>query len=306
MRAHAIILVFTLGILNSCAGLQKEATVMSQPVEIPFRYFEGSFMVVPVKINGSISQDFIFDTGIGMNLISKSLCQQLGCSERGKHTGKRMSGQEVTISMTSIASFAMGGKELKDVPIGIFDMEALMPGANIGGFLSLGFFKDLPYSVDYERQVITFESSDSLQKIRGEGTVIPLSIDQQGDAFGVFLPLILPNGQKISVEVDTGSQALILHERYMLPLGISPTDPKVKRKDGKDETGHRYSRFFTTLAGTVHLPGSPKMKVTSPTVMFQKIIYDGLVGHDFLKQFRVTYDIPKSEMIFRKPAGGNK
>lgn len=295
-----LLLSLGLGILSSCAVVRKESIPMTYSKNIPFSYIEGSFMAVPVTINGSIPQKFIFDTGIGISLISKSLCEKLKCSENGKHTGKRMSGQEVTIPMTSITSLSMGGQELKHVPVGIFDMEALMPGTGIDGFLSLGFFKKFPFTVDYEKQVITFESSESLEKIRSEGVVVQVKPDEQGEAFGIFMPLVLPNNQQISVEVDTGSQALILHERYMKSLGVSATDPKVKRKDGKDETGHMYSRFFTSLSGSVHLPHSPAMKMNSPEVMFQKIIYDGLVGHYFLKQFRVTFDLEKSEMIFRR------
>jgi hypothetical protein len=32
--------------------------------------------------------------------------------------------------------------------------------------------------------------------------------------------------------------------------------------------------------------------------MFQKIIYDGLVGDSFLRDFVVTYDMGNSQMIF--------
>ena len=34
--------------------------------------------------------------------------------------------------------------------------------------------------------------------------------------------------------------------------------------------------------------------------MFQKIIYDGLVGHSFFRNFNVTYNLPEAEMIFSK------
>ncbi len=33
-------------------------------------------------------------------------------------------------------------------------------------------------------------------------------------------------------------------------------------------------------------------------VMIQEIIYDGLVGDGFLRNFVVTYDLPNSRMIF--------
>lgn len=284
-------------------GRLTEEKSMNKPREIPFSYIDKTFLVVPVQINGSIAQDFIFDTGIGVNVISKALCQQLGCKVQGDHSGKRMSGQEVHIPMSSVASLSLAGHELKDVPVGIFDLEAMMPGAKIGGFLSLGFFKDLPYSVDYVQQTITFENSTSLEKIRAQGIRVPVKLDIQGPSFGIFMPLVLPNGQKISVEVDTGSQALILNEKFMKELGIKPDDPSVKRKDGKDETGHTYSRYFTSLKGRVHIPQSQEIGADHPEVMFQKIIYDGLVGHYFLSQFRVTYDLPHSELIFRKAEG---
>jgi hypothetical protein len=35
--------------------------------------------------------------------------------------------------------------------------------------------------------------------------------------------------------------------------------------------------------------------------MFQKIIYQGLVGDAFLRNFITTYDLPNSRMIFSAP-----
>jgi len=198
-------------------------------------------------------------------------------------------------------SLSLGEFSAKKSPVGVFDLEAMMPGAKIGGFLSLGFFQNLPHTVDYKNKLIILESPSSLKKVRSVGVRVPIRIDIQGPSFGIFMPLILPNGRQISVEVDTGSQALILNETFMKELSISPDSPSVKRKDGKDETGHSYSRFFTKLHGSVSVPQSSAIKSDQPDVMFQKIIYEGLVGHYFLSQFRVTYDLANSEMIFRQP-----
>jgi len=267
--------------------------------QIPFTYFNETFMVLPVQINGSITQNFIFDTGIGVNLISKSICEQIHCKIEGEYSGKRMSGQEIRIPMSSVDSLSIAEQELKNVPVGVFDVEAMIPQSNIGGFLSLGFFKNLPYTVDYKNQNITFENSDSLEKIRSDGTRVSIVLDAEGPALQIFMPLALPDNQRISVEVDTGSQILILNDSFMKTLGVSADGPNVKRKDGKDETGHTYSRFFSNIKGNVHLVQSTNVGMENPEVMFQKIIYDGLVGHVFLSRFCVTYDLPNSEMIFR-------
>jgi hypothetical protein len=269
--------------------------------EIPFHYFENDYAVVRVKINDTVEKNFILDTGIGVTLFSKSLCEQLHCVVNGEHVGKRMSGQAVHIPMSTAKSLAVGGKKRVNFPVGIFDIDRLMPGSNIDGFLSLGFFKEFPHTMDYQKKVIRFETEASLAKIRSTGTVEPLTLDQQGPAFGVFMPLTLPNGEKVIAEVDTGSQSLVLHERFMKAFGLSPTDSRVKRKEGTDETGHSYVRYFAKLPGPVHLPGAEKMSVEAPAVMFQNIIYDGLVGFYFLREFQVTYDLRKAEIIFSKP-----
>jgi hypothetical protein len=62
-----------------------------------------------------------------------------------------------------------------------------------------------------------------------------------------------------------------------------------------------FVRYFSKINGSVHFPHAVAMGVDGPEVMFQKIIYDGLVGHYFLREFTVTYNLPNSEMIFRRP-----
>jgi len=70
------------------------------------------------------------------------------------------------------------------------------------------------------------------------------------------------------------------------------------RDDGRDETGHGFTRYFATLPGPVSVTGAPGICQADPAVMFQKIICDGLAGHAFLSNFAVTYDLPHARMIF--------
>lgn len=282
----------------SCSSVSPKRSENTRP-EIPFSYFDNTFMVVSVEINDKYRRDFILDTGIGVNLISKSLAEKLNCKIQGEHVGRRMSGQEIRVSMTSLPSLSINSYKAENVPVGVFDIESMMPGTQIEGFLSLGFFKNVPHTVDYKRKTISLEDSHSLETIRSEGVRVPIHLDIQGPSLGIFMPLILPNKQEILVEIDTGSQALILNKKLMKPLGISPEKPSVKRRDGTDETGNSYSRFSVRIDGSIHPPQSSKIKLDQPKTMFQEIIYDGLVGHYFLSQFRVTYDLPHLELIFR-------
>jgi len=291
----ALSLLILIGTI-SCSSLHKETNM-----EIPFHFFADNFLVVKVRVNNGPERNFIVDTGIGITLISKELCAELNCKTTREFSGQRMSGQTVSVPVTRVASLSVANKSVTDFPVGVFDVERLLPKSGISGFLSLGFFKEFPHTVDYKNKNIRFETAASLTSIRADGSAIKIKPKIQDVAYDIMMPLVLPDGTVINAEVDTGSQALILHERYMKKLGIDTQAKSVQKKTGKDETGHLFDRYFTKLSGPVHLPGYPDMKMDTPNVMFQKIIYDGLIGFHFLREFRVTYDLPRSEVIFRKP-----
>ncbi|MGI0085134.1 MAG: hypothetical protein ACREBQ_08635, partial [Nitrososphaerales archaeon] len=101
--------------------------------------------------------------------------------------------------------------------------------------------------------------------------------------------------------VDTGSDILILNTRLMEQLGVREDGDGVRKVEGKDETGHIFTRYFARLDGIISLLTSQDISQQNPEVMFQDIIYDGLVGNSFLKSYTVTYDIAHSRMIFSKP-----
>jgi hypothetical protein len=112
------------------------------------------------------------------------------------------------------------------------------------------------------------------------------------------MQLDLPGNRTVEVEIDMGSDTLILDETLAEPLGVDLHHHGVRRIEDRDETGHAYTRFFTGLTGSIHATEAPSVAQTDPEVMFQRIIYDGLVGDAFLRRFTVTYDLPRGRVVF--------
>ena len=82
---------------------------------VPFQYLM-HLLTIPVCV-GDAETRFIFDTGIGVNLVSDSLARALGAEPSGSlFTGRRMSGQTVTAPMTSLDSVRLGDRSRRDVP----------------------------------------------------------------------------------------------------------------------------------------------------------------------------------------------
>jgi hypothetical protein len=270
------------------------------PEKIPFKYLH-HLICVPVNVFDSVNTIFIFDSGIGINLISKELCSKAagGCIPTGQvFYGKRMSGQEVKCELVNLASISLGTVRTENVSAGILEMALPPDFSEIGGFLSLQFFGKIPVTASYKTSELIFETEQSLAELERRGRVIPIELERNGPSIDAFLDLKIPSGKVIKAEVDSGSDSLILNSKFMAELGIDKESKGVRKVIGRDETGHEYARYFTHFEGPISLQASEDISQRDLDVVFQDIIYDGLIGDSFLKRFSVTYDISRSHIVF--------
>jgi predicted aspartyl protease len=268
---------------------------------VPFEYTLHC-LVIPVRVCG-VEAKFVLDTGIGATLISEDLADRVGCHPDGSaFTGRRMSGQDVTVPLGQVESFQVADSQLRDVPVGIFDMHALAGIGEVEGFVSLTCFRTTPVTIDYQAGLLIVEDEASLAQRAAAGAPVPIDVDYDGCSTDVMLTVILPDGKPISVEVDTGSDVLTLNRSLAACAGVYLDGQDVRAEKGADETGYEYTRYFAELRGEVSVSGAPLIRMANPPVMFQDIIYDGLVGDRFLRNFTTTYDLANSRMIFALPS----
>jgi predicted aspartyl protease len=268
---------------------------------VPFQYVK-HVLAIPVAV-GDIDVRFILDTGIGVNLISESLASRVGCSPSGAtYTGRRMSGQAVTVPIGSAPSLQLGGHRSEDVPFGILDMAAMAGLEGIDGFISLTEFRTTPLTVDYPASRLVIEDEQSLTAWASHGQSVSIDVERDGAySTDIFLAVDLPRGPSIKVSVDTGSDSLTLSAALAEQAGIDLHAPTTRKHDGRDETGNPFTRYFATMTGDISLTGAPSFRQPNPEVMLQEIIYDGLIGDQFLRNFVTTYDLARSRMIFTHP-----
>jgi Aspartyl protease len=242
---------------------------------------------VPVQVGGDTFR-FLVDTGIGITLVSSAIAARDEVVPTGRtFAGQRMSGQVVECPLVRLPAMRLGSYGVTDHVAGMVDL-----GDEFDGILGPGFFGDHAFTVDPDRETLFVDPAPT-----ADGFVVPLEIRPDGPSIAPFAPLVLPSGRTVTVEVDTGSGSLILATRYLAECGLSLDDPSVETSTGTDETGHRWTRHYATIAGSVHLAAAPQTAQEGPRVMFQDIIYDGLIGTDYLDRYRVTYDFTGARMI---------
>lgn len=302
MFARLALLTMLTGLAMSLAqsvGLAAESSADG----IPFKYAAGHIIVIPVKVSGR-ETNFVLDTGAGVNVISQSLANKLACKPNGKVTGQRMSGQKVTMKLVNFPALQVGSCLQKNLPMAAWKLEDVFAGApemaQVEGFVSLEFFKRIPFTVDYAQKMVFIENNESLKNRVSAGVSIPIQVTRKHAQTSVTMLVWFSNGSFARVEVDTGSGALILDEKYMREFAVNKDGIDVKTVKGVDETGNPYVRYFTALPVDVFLAQNRQFSQIKPKVQFQKIIYDGLIGDGFMSNFTVTYDLPHKRMIFAR------
>ena len=116
------------------------------------------------------------------------------------------------------------------------------------------------------------ETPETLAERAAAGVAVPVRLERKYPPLVAFLPLSVPGLGSVEVEVDMGSDSLILDARHAPAVGIRLDDPAVRRVEGRDETGNVYVRCFTRLDATIHVAGEPSLAQNDPEVMFQEIV----------------------------------
>ena len=176
-----------------------------------------------------------------------------------------MSGQEVGVQLADAPPIALGSYVREGQTVGVLDTSGFPAAlAAIDGFLSLAFFEETAFTVDYGRGVVVVESPESLARRVAAGIPVPVRLERQHPSLLVFLPLALPGLGTVEVEVDMGSDSLILDACHATAVGVRLADPDLRRVEGCDETGHTYVRCFTRLDATINVGDEPPSRKRTP------------------------------------------
>lgn len=256
---------------------------------IKFDPVGGHLVKIPVTINGTIHTNFLLDTGAGVNVISERLCQQIGCKKEGSYTGKRMTGEEITLQFTHVPQISVGSLESKNVRAGVLDIFEKLPKelGVIDGAVSLRFFENQPFTIDYVNSTVELNSTSS------GGQAVPVHLETDQEKIIAFVEM----ANLGSFEVDTGNSVAVLNLSKAKTLRVDLKAKDVKKVEGKNETGHPFVAYYTSIPELK--TGSGNVRQEKPKVAFKQLIHDGVIGNDFFKGRKVTFDIPNKLLRFQ-------
>ena len=154
-----------------------------------------------------------------------------------------MSGQEVTVPLATHRRSRSPASTRRDHVVGVLDTTASPPGARRHRRLPvLAFFAAVP-SRRFARSHVIVESPATLGERARSGAVVPVD-RARGPVGRRFLRLDIPGGRTIEVEIDMGSDSLILDESLADEVGVDlqPDAASARSRAGRD--GSPYTRYL--------------------------------------------------------------
>ena len=274
-------------------------TISPRNAKVKFRLAGGAqpLILLPTLVNGAGPFDFILDTGAGTSLLSAELAQQLNVKILGTKEGQSAGGK-ISVSLAKVDSLALGQAKIEDVEVGIVDLSHIAKtiGTKIDGDVGYNFLKHFRLRIDYQTGEIRFDDPKRLENPgRSSKTEIPMRL--ASPAKPLVLVDVYANGHgpfQFSIDTGTSTTAIAPDLAQQLDIQGSPMGPLNTGGAQVNVTAGRLSSFQVGGARIDDLV----VVVADFFAMLSQAVgakLDGIIGYNFLRNFRVVIDYPNEK-----------
>jgi len=275
------------------------ATLSSRSAKIKFRLAGGAqpLILLPTRVNGAGPFDFILDTGAGTSLLSAELAQQLNVKILGTKEGQSAGGK-ISVSLAKIDALALGHAKIEDVEVGIVDLGHISKtiGAKIDGDVGYNFLKHFRITIDYHTGEIRFDDPKQIENLgRSSKTEVPMRL--ASPAKPLVLVDVHANGCgpfQFAIDTGTSTTAIAPDLAQQLDIQGSPMGPLTTGGAQINVTAGRLKSF---QVGGARIDDLVVVVADFFPTLSQAVgaKLDGIVGYNFLRNFRVVIDYPSEK-----------
>jgi predicted aspartyl protease len=282
------------------------ATLSSSSARVKFRLAGGAqpLILLPVEVNGEGPFEFILDTGAGTSLLTPELGQKLGIKVIGSKEGKSAGGS-VSVSLAKLDSLAVGSTKLDDVDVGLVDLSHIgrTVGAKIDGDLGYNFLKHFRITLDYRQNEIRFDDPRRFE-LAGQSTAlteVPMRL--ASPAKPLILVDVHANGRgPFQFAIDTGTSTTAITPELAKELGVASSPI------GAATTGGAQVDVTAGVLQSFQVGGARINDTTVVVADFFTMLsaavgakLDGLIGYNFLRNYKVALDYPNETLSLVTP-----
>ncbi|MDR6339529.1 hypothetical protein HNQ91_002580 [Filimonas zeae] len=283
--------------------LSTAANAQQTPVsEIPFELLPSGHLLVKATVNG-ITGSFLFDTGAGITLFTKSFFNKLPWSKRkdGGYTGFRATGERLDLDLYEVKDFQLGTIKKAREEVSWLDVNL----GGIDGIISLKLLEAWPFTIDFRKNVLRLDNSQSLATAEKTAYSLPLQLEQsRNKALTIFTYFRVNDSLTLQFSLDSGAGKDIyrIHARYMQQLGVNPADSlQVQHLQKQSEFNPAHvTHIYTTTLPQLAAEKTPAVSVRNIPVQYvDDLIYDGIIWLNWLGSV-ITFDLPRQRLLVQR------
>jgi len=287
---------------NRPKSMQQELAAAQQEHTIPFELCN-NFVFVPVRVNGSEVRSFVLDTGASGSLLNEALANSLRIEVAHQHEANVGTGEGSTrLGFSKNVALRLSGidfpmKSIAVVPLA--DLESIM-GRPIDGILGSDLFRRYVVTIDYAARIITLIDQKQYA-YHGIGEVIPVRLSGDRPFVKATITPVGSNPIEGLFVIDTGDDSTLgLHTPFVEKYKLRSSNQKMIPR-----LAHGMSGDSRTWQGRVASFQLGKFTIDHPVATFAEATkgseatrsYDGVLGGEILRRFKVTLDYSRRQMI---------
>jgi len=278
--------------------------VGSESVRFRLAGGQNPLILVPVHVDEKGPYEFILDTGASHCLLSQDLSDILGIRPEIEKQAKGAAGP-VKLAFAHVASMAVGSTRQYNVQVGITDelkrIEAAIQ-SRVDGDLGFDFLKDFCLAIDYQAGTLCLTSSLEADNGSHWATAIPFALAAAHKPL-ILLPVIVNDQGPFQFALDTGASRTMVSSELAQELAIETVEDSPATGGGGQIRilgGKVRSLAVGDAIARDHAIGAGEFLAMLSQAVGARL--DGILGYNFLNQFRVRIDYPR-RILELVPAG---
>ncbi|MDT4953403.1 MAG: hypothetical protein QOJ02_1541 [Acidobacteriota bacterium] len=264
--------------------------------EVNFRLAGGAqpLILVPASVNGDGPHEFILDTGAGISLLTPEFAERVGATIT-ETTEAMGAGGKMAISLGVVNSLAIGQANALNVQVAItseLQRIGAVIGAKVDGNIGYSYLKNFRLTLDYQKH--TLQLTDAEHEPSGNGdsqrALLKFKLAHPSKPL-ILVPTLVNDEGPYIFALDTGASTTVVSSEVAQILAIESTG--IPQMTGAGGTMQGFRGVVRSLAvGNANLENLAIVTADFLTMLSQivKTKLDGIIGYNFLKEFKVTID----------------
>lgn len=289
MKSLLFIIVFTL------LGISR-ASAQTYPIFIT----DEGHIVIEVTLNGSKNANFILDTAAGATVLSSKTFKKIEQSAEsiGFFTGFRHDGDRIDGEIFKIPSISIGNISQKNVLVGVYPP---LDDYGVDGLISLKFFEDNPFAIDFKNRTIQFYTTSTIPK--NIDIQVPIQLKKHRDiSLDMFIPIRLNDKLTVQAEFDTGSgyNVFLVNPHFIEALDLDITHAEISTYTTPISQNELKDTNLALNSVQVGNSQSPIISKNITATFREGLIYEALIGSSLFSDKKILIDIPNKTFSILK------